>query len=164
MPDPNETLAEITERRRIEDDLLALGEERARIGSQDQLNRTAIQSWLEPARAVGITVRDISRMTGFSTQTLHAWMRERMKPVWAAHLGLGDPPAQALEEAVLRTIAEDPAVDWTPGEALGRIPRNWPTGSLEEVTAALESLTRTGQIWRTDRGYRLGDPEPDARA
>jgi lambda repressor-like predicted transcriptional regulator len=122
-----------------------------------------VKSWLVYAREAGITVTDIARMTGYSKQTLHAWMRERMVPIPAVHLGLGDPPPESLEKAVLRTIGEHPANVWAGREPHGRIPEGWPTGTVHEVTMARDMLARSGQIWRTDDGFQINDPDPDAR-
>jgi hypothetical protein len=153
---------QIAERRIVEDALLKLGRAHAETEAIAELNRTAIKSWLVHAREAGISVTDIARMTGYSKQSLHAWMRERMVPIPAVHLGMSGPPPETLEEAVLRTIGEAPAHSWTCGGTAGAIPPGWPTGSTEEVSAALERLARSGQIWRTDDGYQVADPDPDA--
>lgn len=50
----------------------------------------------------GISVTDIARMTGYSKQSLHAWMRERMVPIPAVHLGISGPPPGTLEEGATR--------------------------------------------------------------
>lgn len=154
---------QILARRAVEDALLKLGQAHAETEGIAELNRTAVKSWLVYAREAGITVTDIARMTGYSKQTLHAWMRERMVPIPAVHLGLSDPPPQSLEEAVLRTIGEQPAKPWTGHRAHSAVPRRWPTGTVHEVTMALDMLARSGQIWRTDDGFQINDPDPDAR-
>ncbi len=153
----------IAERRTVEDALLKLGHAHAETETIAELNRTAIKSWLVRAREAGISVTDIARMTGYSKQSLHAWMRERMVPIPAVHLGMSGPPPQTIEEAVLRTIGEAPSRTWTGSRAKGAIPQGWPAGSAEDVSAALERLARSGQIWRTDGGYQVADPDPDAR-
>jgi hypothetical protein len=155
--------AEIAERRRVEDGLLQLGELHSQIENTVNLNRTAIRSWIEPARRAGLTVRDIGRLTGFSTQTLHAWMRETMTLIPWAHMGLGDPAPTSLEEAVVRTIAERPDHSWGPAEVGRAIPSGWLTGTGHEIHMALDLLARSGQIWRTEDGFRIADPTPTAR-
>jgi hypothetical protein len=151
-------------RRTVEDALLKLGRAHAETEGIAELNRTAVKSWLVYAREAGITVTDIAHMTGYSKQTLHAWLRERMVPIPAVHLGLGDPLPQSLEEAVLRTIGERPSSAWTGGQARDAIPAGWPTGTVPEVAMALEMLARSGQIWCTDDGFQIHDPDPDAHA
>jgi len=163
MTDPvfaNQVLA----RRAVEDALLKLGQAHSETEGIVELNRTAVRSWLVYAREVGITVTDIARMTGYSKQTLHAWMREGMVPIPAVHLGLGDPAPQSLEDAVLRTIGERPGEPWTGRQACDAIPDGWPTGTVHEVTMALDMLARSGQIWRTDDGFQISDPDPNARS
>jgi hypothetical protein len=158
MPDP--ALArQMLERRTVEDALLKLGEKHGEIEAVADMNRVAIRSWLERARSAGITVRDISRMTGYSTQTLHTWYRELMKPIPAAHLGQAGPPPAEITEAVLRTIAEDIKRFWTAPEVQAAIPSGWPTGSVAEVDMALDMLHRSGQIWQTDDGFRIAPPD-----
>jgi hypothetical protein len=154
---------QIAERRIVEDALLKLGQAHAETENIAELNRTAIKSWLVRAREAGISVTDIARMTGYSKQSLHAWMRERMVPIPAVHLGMAGPPPESLEEAVLRTIGEEPAHSWTAPRAQAAIPPGWPTGSATDVSEALERLVRSGQIWQTDDGYQVADPDPDAR-
>jgi hypothetical protein len=152
---------DIARRRRLEDILIACGREREWLDYKQTINHGKVRALLAEARAAGITVRDISRMTGLSTQTLHTWMRRHMQLLPAVHYGLHDPPAVTLEEAALRTIGEEPDRDWLPEEVRDRIPTRWPNGTVEEVAEALEILTRTHQIW--DGGadaYRLVPP-PD---
>jgi hypothetical protein len=152
----------LMERRRIEDQLMTLGEEHERLEQLDALNRQAIRSHLQPAREVGITLRDIAELTGLSTQTLHTWMRELMRPIPAVHMGLGDPPPEGLEEAVLRTIAEEPDRSWTPSEVRLAIPAGWALGSTHEVKMALDLLSRSLQIWQTEDGYQITPPDETA--
>ncbi len=150
-------------RRAVEDALLKLGQAHAETEGIADLNRTAVKSWLVYAREAGITVTDIARMTGYSKQTLHAWMRERMVPIPAVHLGLNDPPPLSVEEAVLRTIGERPSHAWTGSEAHAAIPAGWPTGTVQEVAMALDMLARSGQVWPTEDGFQIHDPDPNAR-
>jgi hypothetical protein len=99
-------------------------------------------------------------MTGLSTQTLHAWMAELMRPIPDIHLGLAGPPPTTLHQSVLRTIGEEPPVhEWTPKEAHARIPVGWPTGTVEDVGAALDQLVRWHMIWDGETGYRVGPPQ-----
>lgn len=162
MTDPGFT-NQLMARRAVEDALIKLGQAHAQTEGIAELNRTAVKSWLVYAREAGITVTDIASMTGYSKQTLHAWMRERMIPIPAVHLGLGDPVPASIEEAILRTIGERPATGWTGREAHAVIPEGWPTGTVHEVTMALDLLARSGQIWHTDDGFQVEDPDPGAR-
>lgn len=66
---------QVAARRRVEDDLLSLGREREAFEHNLVMNRQKIRALLVPAREADITITDIARMTGFSTQTLHTWMR-----------------------------------------------------------------------------------------
>jgi transposase-like protein len=154
---------QILARRAVEDALLKLGQAHAETEGIAELNRTAVKSWLVYAREAGITVTDIARLTGYSKQTLHAWMREHMVPIPAVHLGLSDPPPRSLEEAVLRTIGEQPARAWRPRQAHDAMPKGWPTGTIDQINIALDMLARSGQIWRTDDGFQIHDPDPEAR-
>ena len=154
---------QIAERRTLEDALLKLGQARAENEAIAELNRTAIESWLVRAREAGITVADIARLTGYTKQSLHGWMRKRMIPIPVVHLGLAGAPPQTLEDVVLRTIGEHPERRWTASPVRDVIPKGWPTGSVEEIATALERLFRSGQIWKTDDGYRVADPDPNAR-
>jgi hypothetical protein len=149
----------LAERRQIEDELLALGVEREALGQQDSWNRERIRRLVAPAREVGITVRDIARFTGLSTQTLHAWMKNNMRPIPDIHLGMAGPVPQRLEEAVLRTMGQDCYRDWTASDVRERIPAEWPTGTLDEVDSAMERLTRWHMIWDGEVGYRVAPPE-----
>ena len=150
---------DMRERRRLEDILRACGQERAWLAYKETINHHMVHAILADARESGITVREISRMTGLSTQTLHTWMRSYMRPVPAAHFGLSGPPAHSLDEAVLRTIAQAPDRDWTPSEVREAIPNGWPNGPVSDVDAALETLARTHCIWGdVVEGYRLAPP------
>jgi hypothetical protein len=149
---------ELAQRRAIEDDLLVLGAEREALRHQDSWNRQRIRRLVGPAREVGLTVRDIARMTGLSTQTLHAWMGDLMRPIPDIHYGRSGPVPRTLEQALLRTMGEDPQRDWTPVDARDRIPRDWPTGSVEEVRMAMERLVRWHMIWDADVGCRVAPP------
>ncbi len=123
-----------------------------------------VRALLPEAREAGISVREISRLTGLSTQTLHTWMRRHLRPVPIAHYGLGDPSAHTLAEAVLRTIAQAPDRDWSSDDVRNAIPTGWPSGSVAEVDTALEMLVRGLYIWDAEAGrYRLAPP-PDADA
>lgn len=153
---------QLAARRSIEDALLKLGRAHTENEAIAELNRTAIKSWLVPAREAGLTVSEIARLTAYTKQSLHAWMRQRMSPIPAVHLGLTGPRPESLEEAVLRTIGEDPKCNWTASPAREAIPTGWPTGSVGEVATALERLFRSGQIWKTDDGYQIAEPDPDA--
>lgn len=154
------TQHDIAERRRLEDALLTLGAERERLAEQDSRNRQQIRELIAPAREVGITVRDIARMTGLSSQTLHTWIRDLMRPVPTVHFGLAGPPPETLEDAALRTLGEDPNRDWMPKEVRAAIPAAWPNGSIDQVATALETLARSHRIWNADPGdgYRLAPP------
>jgi pyocin large subunit-like protein len=156
---------QIPARRAIEDALLQLGRAHSQSEAVAELNRTAVKSWLARAREAGIAVADIARLTGYSKQTLHTWMRERMVPIPAVHLGLSGPAPETLEEAVLRTIGEEPGRAWSGREARAAIPEGWPTGTIYEVTMALDLLARSGQIWpNEDGGFQIHDPDPDPHA
>jgi hypothetical protein len=156
---PTFTPEEIEERRRVEDILRGCGREHEWLEYKETINRGMVRALLSEAREAGITIREVSRMTGLSTQTLHTWLRQHMRPVPAAHFGLGDPPAHNLEEAALRTIAEAPDRDWSPSDVVEAIPDDWPNGSAAEVDAALETLTRGHFIWDGEEGhYRLAPP------
>jgi hypothetical protein len=158
---PSFTPDNIETRRRLEDILRGCGQEHEWLEYKTSINRGMVRAVLAEAREAGITIREISRMTGLSTQTLHTWLQSHMRHVPAAHFGLGSPPAHTLEEAVLRTIAEQPDRDWTASDVRFAIPDGWPHGSAEEVLFALETLARTHQIWGdADGGYRLSPP-PD---
>lgn len=146
------------ERRRIEHALERLGEERGRLAHAESMNRQKMRALLEPAREAGIPIRDIARMTGLSTQTLHTWQLQIMRPVPAVHLGRIGPPPENLAEAVLRTIGEEPDRVWTATEVKPAIPSQWPTGSTHEVRLALDMLARSLQIWEDKDGYRLTPP------
>jgi hypothetical protein len=98
-------------------------------------------------------------MTGLSTQTLHTWMMDLMRPIPDIHLALVGPPPTTLEQSVLRTIGEEPPNhEWQPDEARKRIPNGWPTGTVQEINAALEQLVRWHMIWDGETGYRVGPP------
>lgn len=152
------TAEELAQRRLIEDELLALGNERVTLMHQDSWNRERIRRLVGRAREVGITVRDIARMTGLSTQTLHAWMGDLMRPIPDIHYGFAGPVPQTLEQAVLRAMGEDPQRDWKPNEARDRIPSGWPTGTVDEVDMAMERLVRWHMIRDGDVGYRVAPP------
>jgi len=149
---------ELARRRLIEDELLVLGTEREALRHQDSWNRQRIRRLVGPAREVGIKVRDIARMTGLSTQTLHAWMGDLMRPIPEIHYGHSGPVPQTLEQALLRTMGDDPQRDWTPVDARDRIPGGWPTGLVEEVKMAMERLASWHMIWDADAGYRVAPP------
>lgn len=155
---------QIAERRRVEDGLLQLGALHAQIESTASLNRDAIRSWIEPARRVGMTVRDIARLSGYSAQTLHAWMRDTMTVIPWAHLGLGGVKPSCVEESVVRTMAERPEHSWRPSEICSAIPDGWLRGDTHQVRMTLDLLARSGQIWRTEDGFQIADPDPTARA
>jgi hypothetical protein len=151
---------ELRRRHEIEDDLLRLGQERATLIQDDAWNRERVRRLVGPAREVGVKVRDIGRLTGLSTQTLHAWMADLMRPIPDIHLALIGPPPTTLHQSVLRAIGEEPPNhEWQPTEARARIPDGWPTGNLEEVADALEQLVRWHMIWDGESGYRVGPPD-----
>ena len=153
------TPQELARRRAIEDELLALGAARQRLLQDDSWNRECIRHLVGPAREAGIKVRDVARMTGLSTQTLHAWMMDLMRPIPDIHLALVGPPPTTLEQSVLRTIGEkSPNHEWQPDAVQANIPGGWPTGSTEEVDAALERLVRWHMIWDGETGYRVAPP------
>ena len=149
---------EVSQRRRIEDELIGLGVERENLEYADSWNRERIRGLLGPAREAGITTRDIARMTGLSSQTLHTWKRDLMRPIPEIHLGLSGPAPQTLEQSVLRTMGEDPQRDWNPAEIQRRIIDGWPAGSPNEIGVALERLARGHLIWDGDGGYRVAPP------
>jgi hypothetical protein len=149
---------ELARRRAIEDELLALGNEREALLIQDSFNRERIRRLVGPAREVGVTIRDVARLTGLSTQTLHAWKGDLMRPVPDIHYGLGGPLPATLEQAVLRTMGEAPTRDWQPAEVRDTLPAGWPTGSVDEVLGAMERLARGHMIWDGDPGYRVAPP------
>ncbi|MFZ2052494.1 MAG: hypothetical protein WB698_05630 [Solirubrobacteraceae bacterium] len=152
--DPNE----IAERRRIEDDLLALGERLEALAVQDSWIRERIRRLVGPAREAGITVRDIARMTGLSAQTLHTWMLDLMRPIPDIHYGFAGPLPVTLEQAVLRTMGEGAERDWKPDELIGLIPDGWPTGTTADIEGAMENLARWHMIWDGEVGYRVAPP------
>jgi hypothetical protein len=155
-----DTHAELARRREIEDELLALREQRAALMQNDSWNRERIRRLVGPAREVGIKVRDIARMTGLSTQTLHSWMVDLMRPIPDIHLALVGPPPTTLEQSVLRTIGEEPPThEWRAEEVHARIPAGWPTATVEDVDKALEQLVRWHMIWDGERGYRVAPPD-----
>lgn len=148
--------AELGRRREFEDELLALGEERAALMQNDSWNRERVRRLVGPAREAGIKVRDIARFTGLSTQTLHSWMADLMRPIPDIHLALVGPPPTTLEQSVLRTIGEEPPThEWTAEEVGARIPAGWPSGTVQEFDQALEQLVRWHMIWDGERGYRV---------
>lgn len=153
---------DLAQRRRLEDALVACGQEREWLEYKEIVNTGKVRALIGEARGAGITVRDISRMTGVSTQTLHAWMKQHMRPVLSAHYGLHDPPPVSLEEAVLRTIGDEPGRDWRAAEVHERIPVDWVTGSIDEIGEALELLARAHLIWDGEEDtYRLASPSAD---
>ncbi len=149
---------ELSRRRLIEDELLALGTERESLTHQDSWNRERIRRLVGPAREVGIKVRDIARMTGLSTQTLHSWIGDLMRPIPDIHYGHAGPVPATLEQAALRSMGEDPERDWKPADLRDRIPSGWPTGTVEDVAGAMERLVRWHMIWDGDTGYRVAPP------
>jgi hypothetical protein len=150
---------EIAQRRLIEDELLALGNERATLAQEEAWTRERIRRFVGPARETGIKVRDISRMTGLSTQTLHAWMLDLMRPIPDIHLALAGPAPRTLEQSVLRTMGEKPMdYEWQPDEVLAMIPAGWPTGDFQHIDAALERMVRWHMIWDGEGGYRVAPP------
>jgi hypothetical protein len=158
-PSPTqEEIAARNARRQIEDALLELGAERDRLEHEAAINQQRIRALLEPARQADISVRDIARMTGVSTQTLHAWQRELMRPIPALHFGLLGPAPTDLAEAVLRTMGEDPNREWTAPAVSAAIPAAWPNGSAHQVQLALTMLARSLQIWQTEEGFRISPP------
>lgn len=153
------TATELAQRRGIEDELLALGHEHASLTYQDGWNRERIRRLVGPAREVGIKVQDIARMTGLSTQTLHTWMTDLMRPIPDIHLASTGPAPQTLEQSVLRTLGQDnPEREWRPQAVRGRIPAGWPTGSVDEIDMALERLVRWHMVWDGQAGYRVAPP------
>ena len=149
----------LARRRRLEDILVACGQEREWLEYKEAINSGKVRALIGDAREAGITVRDIARMTGISTQTLHTWMKRHMRPVLAVHYGLQDPPPVNLEESVLRAIGEEPARDWHPQDVRQRIPAGWPTGSTDDIAEALEQLARAHFIWDGNQdAYRLAPP------
>lgn len=146
----------IAERRQLEDELLALGAEREQLRQADSTNRERVRALLEPAREAGITIRDIARLTGFSTQSLHSWIRAS-RPVSPPA-----PPASratSLGEGILRVIGEGPARDRSAREIRAAIPARWPSGTLREIEVALESLAKVNLVSGTrEHGYRLAPP------
>lgn len=149
---------DLSNRRRIEDELLALGSEREVLQREDGWNRERIRRLVGPAREVGITVRDVSRMTGLSTQTLHTWMVDLMRPIPDIHLELAGPPPASVEQAALRVMGEAPARDWSADAVHRHWPPTWPATSGEQVAAALERLARWHMIWDGPEGYRVEMP------
>jgi hypothetical protein len=150
---------DMARRRAIEDQLLALGAERERLANDESWNRERVRRLVGPAREAGIKVRDIARLTRLSTQTLHTWMMDLMRPIPDIHLALVGPPPTTLEQSVLRAIGEEPPDrEWHAAEARDRIPDGWPTGDVEQVEAALERLVRWHMIWDGETGYRVAPP------
>jgi len=150
---------DLDRRRMIEDQLLALGTERERLMRDESWNRERVRRLVGPARETGIKVREIARLTGLSTQTLHTWMMDLMRPIPDIHLALVGPPPTTLEQSVLRAIGEEPPDhEWHAAEAKERIPAGWPTGTVEDIAAALERLVRWHMIWDGESGYRVAPP------
>jgi hypothetical protein len=149
---------ELALRRELEDTLIELGVEREMLTRQDGFNRERIRKLIGPAREAGISVRDVARMTGLSTQTLHTWMIDLMRPIPDIHFGLAGPAPTTLEQSVLRAMGEDPARDWRPAELVDRIPAGWPSGGTGDVAGAMERLARGHMIWDGDGGYRVSPP------
>jgi hypothetical protein len=158
MPETN--AEELALRRELEDTLIELGVERERLARQDGFNRERIRRLVGPAREAGITVRDVARMTGLSTQTLHTWMTDLMRPIPDIHFGLAGPVPAILEQSVLRAMGEDPAREWTPVALVDRIPAGWPSGEQGDVASAMERLARGHMIWDgvDDGSYRVSPP------
>jgi hypothetical protein len=153
------TPADLARRRELEDQLTALGERHAALVQDDSWNRERIRRLVGPARECGIKVRDIARMTGLSTQTLHTWMLDLTRPIPDIHLALAGPAPASLEQSVLRTMGqESPTHEWAPGEVRSRIPPGWISGTVVEIDAALEQLVRWHMIWDGDAGYRVASP------
>jgi hypothetical protein len=151
---------EIAQRRAIEDELLSLGDERATLAQQEAWTRERIRRLVGPAREAGIKVRDISRLTGLSTQTLHTWMLDLMRPIPDIHLALAGPAPLTLERSVLRAMGEKPMDhEWQADEVLGMIPEGWPTGGIQRIDSALERLVRWHMIWDGESGYRVAPPD-----
>src|SRR5215218_11145249 len=144
---PIDAADELATRREIEDQLLALGEDLERLAVADGFNRERIRKLVGPAREVGVTVRDISRMTGLSAQTLHTWNKDLMRPIPDVHFGLAGPQPISLGQAVLRVIGTAPDRDWTAEDVLVDLPDGWPTGSVEDIAWSLERLARGHLIW-----------------
>jgi hypothetical protein len=158
------TRLEIAQRRGIEDELLSLGGERATLAQEEGWARERIRRLVGPAREAGIKVRDISRLTGLSTQTLHTWMLDLMRPIPDIHLALAGPAPRTLEQSVLRAMGEKPMDhEWRSDEVLATIPEGWPTADVESIDAALERLVRWHMIWDGESGYRVAPPD-DIRA
>ncbi len=153
-----ETADQLAARRAIEDQLLALGADLERLAAADGFNRERIRKLVGPAREVGVTVRDISRMTGLSTQTLHTWNKDLMRPIPDVHFGLAGPQPISLDQAVLRVIGTAPARDWTAEDVLLHVPDGWPTGSVEDIAWSHERLARGHLIWDGEHGYRVAPP------
>jgi hypothetical protein len=151
----------IAERRRLEDELLALGAEHEQLREADSINRERTRALLAPAREAGITIRDIARLTGFSTQSLHSWIRAARPASVPA-----PPPARtgSLGEGILRVIGEEPGREWSTRELRAAIPAGWPSGTLGEIETALESLANVNLVsGNRERGYRLAPPPPYTR-
>ena len=130
--------------------------------AKEAVNSSKVRALIGEAREAGITVRDVARMPGISTQTLHAWMKRHMRPVLAIHYRLHDPSPTDLEESVLRIIGEEPDRDWDSTDVCKRIPVGWPTGSPAEIADALEQLARTHLISDREHGaYRFAPPASD---
>jgi hypothetical protein len=150
---------EIAQRRLIEDELISLGDKRATLAQDEGWTRERIRRLVGPAREAGIKIRDISRLTGLSTQTLHTWMLDLMRPIPDIHLALAGPAPLTLEQSALRTMGEKPTDhEWQPEELLTMIPEGWPTGNVQQIDAALERMVRWHMIWEGESGYRVAPP------
>lgn len=150
---------ELAHRRQIEDQLISLGAEMEQLAQRDSWNRERIRRLVGPAREAGITVRDISRLAGLSTQTLHTWMKDLMRPIPAIHFGISGPTPLSLDEAVLRTMGIDSRRDWKAEGVHAAIPTGWPTGQVEEIAGTLEQLARGHMIWDGEHGFRVAPPD-----
>lgn len=151
------TAEEIAARRRLEDALVACRQEREWLEHQEMINRGKVRAILGDARAVGITMREISELTGISRQTVHTWMT--MLPIPEIHYGLAGPRPDSVADAALRTMGEQPTRDWLPSEVEAAMPAGWPTGDEDTIAQAMESLARARRVWDGESGgYRIAPP------
>jgi hypothetical protein len=87
-------------------------------------------------------------------------MLDLMRPIPDIHLALAGPPPRMLEQSVLRTMGEKSSGhEWRADEVRATIPDGWPSGSVQEIDAALEQMVRWHMIWDGESGYRVAPPD-----
>jgi hypothetical protein len=146
-------------RRRIEDALSELGAERVRLEDARSANELKVSRVLADAIEHGLTVADITRLTGLSAETVRARILKLMQPIPEAHKGLGDPPPDDVCSAVLRVMGEQPAREWNAYDVRAAMPGRWINGTPHELQLELSFLADSRQIWRTANADRVLPPD-----